>query len=204
MIQQLRQDQQPKPGVASDLDLVGRCAGGDHAAYEEIYRRYCGRIHGLCLRLTGDPVEAEALTQDAFVRGWFALGGFRGQGSLPGWLSRLAVNLWRDQLRSCKRMRRLKEDLALDAGDVTGGSSLVAGRSGGNVVALLTAVDLERCLPRLPEGARTVFVLHDVEGYTHREIAGLLDVATGTVKAQLHRVRRLLRAMLEADRGVES
>ncbi|MFH2051822.1 MAG: RNA polymerase sigma factor [bacterium] len=204
MIQQLRRDGRPMPGAASDQELVECSTGGDRAAYEEIYRRYCGRIHGLCLSLTGDPVEAEVLTQDTFVRGWFALGGFRGQGSLPGWLSRLAVNLWRDSLRAGKRMRRLREDLAIDAGAVTGEGSLAAGRSGGNVVALLTAVDLERCLPRLPEGARTVFVLHDVEGYTHREIAGLLEVATGTVKAQLHRVRRLLREMLDADRGVES
>ena len=119
---------------------------------------------------------------------------------MPGWLARLAVNLWRDKLRSGKRMRRLKEDLALESPEsARTGQSGHAG-AGGNVVALLTAIDLERCLPRLPEGARAVFVLHDVEGYTHREIAGLLEVATGTVKAQLHRVRRLLREMLESDR----
>lgn len=166
-----------------EWDLARRSADGDREAFERIYRMHCARIHGLCLRLTADVNEAEQLVQDTFVRAWFAIAGFRGQGSLGGWLARLAVNLWRDRLRSRRRTLRLIQDL--EPAPAVGG-----------VVQLLTAVDLERCIARLPEGGRAVYVLHDVEGYTHREIAGLMNIATGTVKAQLHRARGLLRTML--------
>jgi RNA polymerase sigma-70 factor (ECF subfamily) len=167
----------------SELDLARRSADGEREAFEQIYRRHCARIYGLCLRLTADVNEAEQLVQDTFVRAWFAIAGFRGHGSLGGWLGRLAVNLWRDRLRSRRRNLRMIQDLE-------------PAPAAGGVFPLLTGIDLERCIARLPEGGRAVYVLHDVEGYTHREIAGLMNIATGTVKAQLHRARGLLRAML--------
>lgn len=182
-------EKQPWPGLensATDWDLAKRSADGDRGAFEQIYRRHSARIYGLSLRLTADVTEAEGLVQDTFVRAWFAIAGFRGQGSLPGWLGRLAVNLWRDRLRGRRRTLRMIEILEPTRSEP----------SVGGAVPLLTGVDLERCIARLPEGGRAVYVLHDVEGYTHREIAGLLNVATGTVKAQLHRARGLLRTML--------
>ncbi|MFT5316680.1 MAG: RNA polymerase sigma-70 factor (ECF subfamily) [Candidatus Krumholzibacteriia bacterium] len=121
---------------------------------------------------------------------------------MGGWLGRVATNLWRDQFRS--RVRR--EKLALDAFVAKGGSAdaePTASHSGAaqagheGVIPLLTAIDLDRCIARLPEGGRVIFVFHDVEGYTHREIAELLGVTEGTVKSQLHRARRLLRNMLK-------
>ena len=191
---------QAEATIPEDRELVALSAGGEREAFELIYRRHCARVYGLCLRLTADSTEADILTQDTFVRAWFSIAGFRGQGSLGGWLGRTAVNLWRDKLRSGKRARRLRDDLARETQHLTG--TLAGNPTGGQagVIPLLTGVDLERCIPRLPDGGRAVFVLHDVEGYTHREIAGLLGVATGTVKAQLHRARGLLRRMLSEDR----
>ncbi|MCK9995095.1 MAG: sigma-70 family RNA polymerase sigma factor [Candidatus Krumholzibacteria bacterium] len=191
--------------LAIDRSLADRAAEGDRTAFEEIYRRYVNRVYGLCLRLTTDVVEAESLTQDTFVKGWFAIAGYAGHGSLGGWLGRVAVNLWRDQYRAAARRGRVVAEITLDQLGVygTATSAGLTGTSGPNrdgVIDLLTGLDLERCIARLPEGGRLVFVFHDVEGYTHREIAELLDLAVGTVKAQLHRARRLLRNMLAEDR----
>jgi RNA polymerase sigma factor (sigma-70 family) len=175
--------------LAIDCRLADRAAEGDRAAFEEIYRRYVNRVYGLCLRLTTDVGEAENLTQDTFIKAWFAIAGYAGRGNLGGWLGRVAVNLWRDQFRATARRGRLMEEVAVEPRHSRDG-----------VIDLLTGLDLERCIARLPEGGRLVFVFHDVEGYTHREIAELLNLAVGTVKAQLHRARRLLRNMLAEDR----
>ena len=191
--------------LAIDCGLADRAAEGDRAAFEEIYRRYVNRVYGLCLRLTTDAGEAETLTQDTFVKAWTAISGYAGHGNLGGWLGRVAVNLWRDQFRAAARRGKLAEDFAIHhfGNDEAAASASLAGasrKSRDGVIDLLTGLDLERCIARLPEGGRLVFVFHDVEGYTHREIADLLDLAVGTVKAQLHRARRLLRNMLEEDR----
>jgi RNA polymerase sigma-70 factor (ECF subfamily) len=196
-------DLSPEAAIAADLALCTRAVAGDRAAFEQIYRRHCARVYGLCLRLTTDRLEAESLVQDTFVKAWFSLAGYAGQGSLGGWLGRVAVNLWRDRFRARNRGSRLLERLAEEsAGDeavrtAAGGPGAAAG---GSVIPLLLAVDLERAVARLPQGGRTVYVLHDVEGYTHAEIADLLGVAVGTTKAHLHRARRLLRTMLSEER----
>ena len=200
-----RNESSPEAALARDLALVERAVTGDRDAFEEIHRRHVNRIYGLCLRLTADRGEAEVLVQDTFVKAWFALGGYAGHGSLGGWLGRMAVNLWRDRFRARNRSERMLERLAVEqAGnedaDGIGSTAGLGGAVGSGVIPLLTAVDLERAVARLPQGGRTVFVLHDVEGYTHREIAELLGVAVGTVKAHLHRTRRLLRKMLTDER----
>ena len=191
--------------LAIDCGLADRAAEGDRAAFEEIYHRYVNRVYGLCLRLTSDVGEAETLTQDTFVKAWLAIAGYAGHGNLGGWLGRVAVNLWRDRFRASARRGRLLEEMAAHqfgndekfaTADMTGAQR--PNRDG--VIDLLTGLDLERCIARLPEGGRLVFVFHDVEGYTHREIAELLNLAVGTVKAQLHRSRRLLRKMLAEDK----
>lgn len=191
--------------LAIDCGLADLAAEGDRAAFEEIYRRYVNRVYGLCLRLTTDVGEAEILTQDTFVKAWFAIAGYAGHGNLGGWLGRVAVNLWRDRFRATARRGRLVAEMTADQygnDEATASAGMTGaprqGRDG--VIDLLTGLDLERCIARLPEGGRLVFVFHDVEGYTHREIAELLDLAVGTVKAQLHRARRLLRKMLSEDR----
>jgi len=191
--------------LARDLRWAELAAAGDRAAFEKIYRGYQNRVYGLCLRLTGDVVEAEQLTQDTFVKAWLAIAGYTGRGQMGGWLGRVATNLWRDRYRSRARRQQLAAEVALAMG-ATAGAEATATFSGAaqtqpeGVIPLLTALDLERCIARLPEGGRAVYVFHELEGYTHREIAELLDVAVGTVKAQLHRARRLLRKMLTEDK----
>ena len=193
--------------LARDTDWAERSAAGDRQAFEKIYRGYQNRVYGLSLRLTGDVVEAEQLTQDTFVKAWFAIGGYSGRGQLGGWLGRVATNLWRDRYRSRARRERLAVEAAADKG-AAAGSEPTASLSGAarsqpdGVIPLLTAMDLERCIARLPDGGRAVYVFHEIEGYSHREIAELLNVAVGTVKAQLHRARRLLRVMLTEDEEV--
>ncbi len=191
--------------LARDASWAEKAASGDRQAFEQIYRCYQSRIYGLSLRLTGNVVDAEQLTQDTFVKAWFAIAGYTGRGQLGGWLGRVATNLWRDRYRSRARRQRLAVESAVEQG-FDGSSEPTAALSGAayagieEVIPLLTAMDLERCIARLPEGGRVVYVLHDVEGYTHREIAELLNLAVGTIKAQLHRARRLLRNMLTEDK----
>ena len=162
---------------------VRRAQAGDRAAFQRLYEDHVGRIYALCLRLTGDPEEAMERTQDVFVRAWGKLGSFRGEAAFSTWLHRLAVNVVLTDHRSAGR----REQREAAAG--MGARSVPAPRAG-------LAVDLERAIAALPPGARAVFVLYDVEGYRHEEIAEMTGIAAGTSKAQLHRARKLLREAL--------
>lgn len=164
---------------------VREAQAGDMAAYEELYHDNLGRIYGLCLRLAGNTNLAEELTQDVFVRAWQKIGSFRGDSAFSTWLYPLAVNVALSERRA--RARRTARVFGTD--DLTPFDR--PGRP-----APERGLDLERALGELPEGARAVFVLHDVEGFKHQEIAELTGIATGTSKAQLHRARRLLREAL--------
>ncbi len=172
--------------AAEVKQLVSRAQNGDQAAFEALYRENVGRIYALCLRLSGDAVRADELTQDVFVRAWEKLDSYRGESAFSTWLHRLAVNLMLEKRRSA---RRRSERVML-----TDDPSLLDGA--GRPPAPEVGIDLERVIASLPEGARTVFVLYDVEGYQHDEIAELMGLAPGTSKAQLHRARRLLREAL--------
>jgi len=171
---------------ASREHLVDRAAGGDAEAFEELYRENVGRVYLLCLRMCGNPSTAEELAQEAFVRAWQKLGSFRGESAFSTWLHRVTVNIVLGNRRSTAR----REARVKPVGDELPVDLSVSEPSPGQ------AVDLERSIAALPDGARTVFVLHDVEGYRHKEIARLTGLAEGTSKAQLHRARRLLRKAL--------
>jgi len=167
-------------------DPVRLAQQGDQAAFGQLYRLHAGRVYALCLRMAGDAVEARRLTQDVFVRAWERLGLFRGESAFSSWLYRLAVNVvLADRRAAGRRLRRvaLGGDAAPDAAAPGGWSE--------------ERLDLERAIAQLPPGARAVFVLHDIEGYAHEEIAAMTGIAAGTSKAQLHRARRLLRRALE-------
>lgn len=166
--------------------LVDRARDGDLDAFEALYRTHVGRTYALALRMLGDVLEAEEVTQDIWVRAWKRLDSFRGESSFTTWLHRLAVNCALDHLRSLKR--REARSISLDH------PSALA-RSVPRDCAE-DRLELERALAGLPEGARTVFVLHEVEGMKCREVAELTGTAVGTVKAQLHRARQLLRERL--------
>ena len=165
-------------------DLVRRAQGGDRSAFRRLYEDHVGRVYALCLRLTGDQEDAMERTQDVFVRAWEKLGSYRGEAAFSTWLHRLAVNVVLADRRSASRRER-----RVDAAAALGPSVTPAPRSG-------LAVDLERAIAALPPGARAVFVLYDVEGYRHEEIAEMTGIAAGTSKAQLHRARKLLREAL--------
>jgi len=179
-------------GVAMDSfaadPWVEKAQAGDTGAFEEIYHQHVGRVYALCLRMSGDPGEAAELTQDVFVRAWEKLDTFHGSSAFSSWLHRLAVNVVLGRWRA--RGRQRERVVAIDEVD-PGGSG-----EGLHAPERRNAIDLERAIAALPTGARTVFVLYDVEGYGHKEIAEMTGLAPGTCKAQLHRARRLLREAL--------
>ncbi len=172
---------------ADPTDLIQRAQGGDQVAFERLYRQHVGRVYALCLRFTADAARAEELTQDAFVRAWERLASFRGESAFASWLYRVTVNVVFLDSRAARR--RSQRVFATD-------DPAVLERTPDEPPAVGTKLDLERAVAALPPGAREVFVLHDVEGYRHAEIAELTGIAVGTSKAQLFRARRLLREAL--------
>jgi RNA polymerase sigma-70 factor, ECF subfamily len=174
-----------QPTAQDAAALARRARGGDRPAFEALYRSHVGRVYALCLRMSGDRVGAEELCQGAFVRAWEKLDGFRGDAAFSTWLHRLTVNHVLSDRRS--GLRRLARVVPVEDPEAT---------SPGRPPTAGAGLDLERAIATLPTGARVVFVLHDVEGYAHPEVARLLGVTTGTSKAQLSRARRLLREAL--------
>ena len=177
-------------GRAEEMALVERCRNGDLAAFEAIYRTHSGRLYSVACRMLGNPADAEDLLQEIFLAAHRKLDSFRGDSALGTWLYRLATNLCLDHLRS----RAAKSSQVTDAIDdepalADIGSRRVADRT-------VDRMDLERALAQLPEGCRTAFVLHDVEGLEHREVAEVLGIAEGTSKSQVHKARLRLRTIL--------
>ncbi|MGO9000181.1 MAG: RNA polymerase sigma factor [Polyangiaceae bacterium] len=176
------------PAPDGTTEDVRAAQNGDVAAFERLYRAHAGRVYALCLRFTADGSRAETLAQDSFVKAWERLGTFRGDSSFAfaAWLRQVTVNVvMGDQRAATRRTRRVTttdDDAVLDGASVP---RMDAER-----------LDLERAIRVLPEAARTVFVLHDVEGYGHQEIASLMGIAEGTSKAHLHKARGKLQEIL--------
>ncbi len=168
---------------AEEADEVRRAAAGDAAAFERLYRRHVGRIHAVVRRLLGDG-DADEMTQDVFVRAWEKLHTFRGDAAFGTWLHRLAVNLTLSRRSQAARLRA-----RFPVFDVLPPRAAHTAPAG-------LGMDFEQAIGALPEGARQVFVLHDVEGFKHHEIAERLGVTVGTSKSQLHRARMELRRWL--------
>jgi RNA polymerase sigma-70 factor (ECF subfamily) len=174
----------PAGGAALD-DYVAQAAGGDVRAFEHLYRTHLPRVHSLVRRMAGGR-DADELTQDVFVRVWQKLGSFRGDSAFGTWLHRLAVNVVIERFRQeATRRQRLHDGEEIF-------DTLPAPVPRGEMT-----MDFEAALETLPHGARQVFVLHDVEGYKHHEIGTLLEISSGTSKAQLHRARMMLRRFLK-------
>ncbi len=174
------------PAYAEITD-AHRAAAGDHDAFERLYRGHVARVYALARRMVGEDV-AEDLTQEVFIRVWQKLGTFRGEAQFGTWLHRLAVN----HLLSRRATTRKQESRRREGEGIL--ERIAAPIRRRSVVAM----DLESALRRLPAGAREVFVLYDVEGYTHEEIAELAGISVGTSKSQLHRARMLLRGYLSS------
>jgi RNA polymerase sigma-70 factor (ECF subfamily) len=171
-------------GVETDVVLA---AQGDASAFERLYRSHVARIHSLTRRMLGAH-EADEVTQDVFVRTWQKLGQFRGDSAFSTWLHRLAVNVVIERRRTfaIQRDRMSDDQTALDLATVAPARADLK-------------VDFDAAIEKLPPGAREIFVLHDVEGYKHREIGAMLDITTGTSKRQLHRARMLMRRYLSGS-----
>jgi len=161
---------------------LARAQQGDTDAFRLLYDEHVARVYALCLRMAGNIVEAEEFTQDVFVRAWERLGTFRGESAFSTWLHRLAVNEVLQSRRS--RIRREARVMPTD-------TETMAQHAAPAAVAPMP--ELEQAIQNLPDGAREVFVLYEIEGYQHQEIAAMTGIAEGTSKAQLHRARRLLR-----------
>jgi RNA polymerase sigma-70 factor (ECF subfamily) len=171
---------------------VAQAAAGDVRAFEQLYRTHLPRVHSLVRRMAGGR-DTDELTQDVFVRVWQKLKTFRGDSAFGTWLHRLTVNVLIERFRSeaTRRQRLLDGDAIFD-----------------HIAAPLRSrdfsMDFETSLMKLPDGAREIFVLHDIEGYKHHEIATMLEISAGTSKAQLHRARMMLRRHLTLGRSEDS
>lgn len=175
-------------GEDADSD-VARAAAGDVSAFEQLYRQHLPRVNSLVRRMTGGR-DSDEVTQDVFVRVWQKLASFRGESAFGTWLHRLAVNVVIERFR-VEAQRRMR----LHDGEEIFETLPAPVRSGD------LSMDFEAALMKLPDGAREIFVLHDVEGYKHQEIADMLEISPGTSKAQLHRARTMLRRHLNATRS---
>ena len=181
-----RSDSSESEAAGDDASDVAAAAGGDVRAFERVYRRHVPRIHSTAVRMLGAE-EADDATQDVFVRAWQRLGQFRGDSAFGTWLFRLAVNvmLSRREVVATRHRRHVEDAEVIDTLSSPSGSPELS-------------MDFEAAMQRLPPGMRQIFVLHDIEGYKHDEIAEMLGIAQGTSKSQLHRVRMVLRRYLDA------
>ena len=177
----------PQSATCSPEPDVALAAAGDRRAFERLYRLHVSRVFSLCVRMLNDRTLAEELTQDVFVRAWEKLHLFRGEAAFGTWLHRMTVNVVLNARKTEGRLRsRFEDDDAGDGMDALPARPLAPG----------DRMDLDAAIAKLPRGARRVFILYDVEGYKHEEIAEMLGVTTGATKAQLHRARLLLREAL--------
>ena len=173
----------------NELEMVQKAAEGDSLVFRSLFDNNVSRVYSLCFRMSaGDVLLSEEITQDVFVKAWENLGKFRGESSFPTWLHRIAVNEFLMRKRSEKRMMQkvvMTDDLSKFDGRHDSGNRINSSN-----------IDLEKAISSLPEQARIVFVLHDVNGYKHEEISDMINIEVGTSKAHLHRARKLLREEL--------
>ncbi len=165
-------------------DLILRVQAGDHGAFKSLYDLHSGRVYALCIRILGDQERASEATQTVFIKVWESIQSFRHESAFTSWLHRVAVNTVLVELRTERRKSRMIDVLDIEHENVPGHKPTG------------TQMDLEQSIAELPPQARAIFVLHDIEGYTHEEIAVKMGLATGTTKAQLHRARNLLKEAL--------
>ncbi|MGD9562838.1 MAG: RNA polymerase sigma factor [Pyrinomonadaceae bacterium] len=174
-----------------DFDLTQAASKGDMAAFEEIYQRHHRRVYSICLRMLQNAYEAEDLTQDVFIQLYRKVGSFRGDSAFTTWLHRLTVN----QVLMHFRKRNVKFEKVTEEGETP--DQIVTGTADPERMRIVDKIALESAIDQLPEGYKNVFVLHDVEGFEHEEVAKILGCSVGTSKSQLHKARLKLRKLLK-------
>jgi RNA polymerase sigma-70 factor, ECF subfamily len=181
----------------TEAQAIRQAKDGDAAAFEYLYRAHCKRVYGLCLRMIKNPAEAEDLTQQAFLQVYRKLGTFRGESGFSTWMYRVTANVVLMHLRRKKPTETLAEDL--DRPSSNGEVSCEYGSSDTSMLGAVERLNLKRAIRKLPAGYKKLFLLHDVFGYKHNEIAGLLGCSTGCSKSQLHKARKQLRRLLQGE-----
>jgi RNA polymerase sigma-70 factor (ECF subfamily) len=191
----------PKPDSSSLSEAVRLAQQGDAAAFEIIYQQNCGRVYALCLRMLRDPVEAEDLVQEVFIQLFRKIHTFRGESAFSSWLHRLTANL------VLMRLRR-KKPISVSLDDITGSEEediqprREIGGPDPRLSGLVDRLDLQSAIDQLPKGCREIFILYDVQGYEHSEIANILGRSIGNSKSQLHKARKRLRKLLQGAPSV--
>lgn len=180
----------------TEAEAIRLAQQGDAGAFERIYRLHSRRVYALCLRMVGNTAEAEDLTQDAFLQLFRKIGTFRGESAFSTWLHRLAVNVVLMKLRK-KTLSETSLEESTDPEDESSGPRREIGAPDLLLTGSIDRVHLQRAIEQLPPGYRQVFVLHDVQGYEHNEIANLMDCSIGNSKSQLHKARMRLRELLQ-------
>ncbi|HKZ79585.1 MAG TPA: RNA polymerase sigma factor [Pyrinomonadaceae bacterium] len=180
----------------TDHGLARKAAQGDMNAFEQLYERHSRRVYSLCLRMTQNVAEAEDLAQEVFIQLFRKIGSFRGDSAFTTWLHRLTVN----QVLMHFRKKSVKLEHTTEEGDTP--VQVVRGTENPRTMPVVDRIALDKALGQLPPGYRSVFVLHDVEGYEHEEIAKMLGVAVGTSKSQLHKARMKMRSLLKKRSSV--
>ena len=181
----------------TEADAIRQAKDGDAVAFEHLYKAHCRRVYGLCLRMIKNPAEAEDLTQQAFLQLFRKIGTFRGESGFSTWLHRVTVNIVLMHLRRKKPTEILCEDLDRRASDDEGPREHAS--SDTSMLGAIERFNLMRAIRKLPSGYKQVFLMHDVIGYEHSEIAGLLGCSTGCSKSQLHKARKRLRRLLQGE-----
>lgn len=177
-------------GKETDFELAQISASGNIAAFEVLYERYHRRTYSLCLRMTNSATEAEDLTQEVFIQLFRKIGSFRGASAFSTWLHRLTVN----QVLMHFRKRSVKNEKTSEDGEMP--DQIVTGTTNPNKMPIVDRIALNKAIGELPNGYRSVFILHDIEGYEHEEVARIMGISVGTSKSQLHKARLKLRGLI--------
>jgi RNA polymerase sigma-70 factor (ECF subfamily) len=179
----------------SEAEAIRRARNGDRSVFEYLYRLHSRRVYALCLRMVGNIAEAEDLTQEAFLLLLRKIHTFRGESAFSTWLHRLSVNLVLMRLRK-KSPPTVSIEATPDPDDETASTSIDVGAPDLLLEGAIDRINLERCIQQLPVGYRTIFILHDIQGHQHNEIAEILGRSVGVSKSQLHKARTRLRELL--------
>jgi RNA polymerase sigma-70 factor, ECF subfamily len=178
----------------TEAEAIKQAQEGDAAAFEYLYNLHCRRVYGVCLRMVKNPAEAEDLTQQAFLQLFRKIGTFRGESGFSTWLHRVTVNIVLMHLRRKKPTELLAEDL--ERTSPNGEGPREHGSSDTSMLGAIERLNLMRAIRKLPAGYKQLFLMYDVIGYEHSEIAGLLGCSTGCSKSQVHKARKRLRRLL--------
>ncbi|MBI3668893.1 MAG: sigma-70 family RNA polymerase sigma factor [Acidobacteria bacterium] len=185
-----------EPSELTEPEAIRLAQQGEAAAFERIYRLHSRRVYALCLRMVGNTAEAEDLTQEAFLQLFRKIDTFRGESAFSTWLHRLAVNVVLMKLRK-KTLPETSLEETTEPDEETGGPRRDIGAPDLLLTGSIDRINLQRCIEQLPPGYKAVFVLHDIQGYEHNEIAGIMGCSIGNSKSQLHKARMRLRELLQ-------